>query len=160
SQGGRVNEARSAPLLEKVFSRYSLCATLAGTLIVGPSRPFHRFSSSPGKAHSMSRPYSALRAKEPHSMTYRKALPLLAAVLAVNLMSVLDAISTLLLVDNDACVEVNPLMSDLMGSNYLHFLGVQLGVTFLGTLICWHYYEQRGSARWTLKFISRTYCAV
>src|SRR5262249_26547521 len=88
------------------------------------------------------------------------AVPLLLAVLAVNVMSLLDAISTLLLMDTDSCIEINPLMNALMESNYLHYFEVKLGLTLFGSLICWHFYEQRGSARWAFKLISRTYCTL
>jgi hypothetical protein len=75
-------------------------------------------------------------------------------------MSLLDALSTLLLVDADSCVEANPLMNALMESNYLYYFVVKLGVTLFGTVICRHFYEQRGSARRAFKFISRTYCTL
>ena len=91
---------------------------------------------------------------------YLKALPLLVAVTAVNLMSLLDGISTLLLVDNDSCVELNPLMNILMQYHYLSFFGVKLIITFFGTLFCWHFYGRKASARTLLKLISRIYCSV
>ena len=93
-------------------------------------------------------------------IAYLQTVSLLIAVLAVNVMSLLDAISTLLLVDTDSCIETNPLMNGLMESNYLNYFAVKLGLTLFGTLICWHFYEQRSSARWAFKFIFRTYCTL
>src|SRR5262245_30836735 len=58
--------------------------------------------------------------------------PLLLAVLAINLMSLLDAISTLLLVDTDSCNETNPLMKALIDTNFLISFGV---ITLLFALI-------------------------
>jgi len=89
-----------------------------------------------------------------------QAMHLLIAVLAVNMMSLLDAISTFLLLDTDRFLEINPLMEALMESGSLHFFGVKLGITLVGTLICWHFYEQRSSARWALKFTLRAYCTL
>jgi hypothetical protein len=91
---------------------------------------------------------------------YRRSVPLVMAIIVVNVMSLLDGISTFLLVDNDSCIEYNPLMSALLEHNYLQFFCFKLGITLLGTLICWHFYERQGSARWALKFISRTYCTL
>lgn len=91
---------------------------------------------------------------------YLKAVPLLIAVTAVNLMSLMDAICTMLLVDNDSCIELNPLMNALLAHNYLVFFGVKLLVTLFGTLLCWHFYERRASARMVFKIISRIYCSV
>ncbi|MEW6127215.1 MAG: DUF5658 family protein [Acidobacteriota bacterium] len=90
----------------------------------------------------------------------RKVWLLLAAVTAVNLMSLLDAISTLLLVDNDCCFELNPLINSLMEYHYLAYFGVKLLATLLGTIVCWHFYERRVSAQRALKVISRTYCVL
>lgn len=89
---------------------------------------------------------------------YRKVWLLLAAVVAINLMSLLDAISTLLLVDNESCFELNPLINFLMESHYLAYFGMKILTTLAGTLFCWHFYESRASAQRTLKFISRLYC--
>ena len=75
-------------------------------------------------------------------------------------MSLLDAISTFLLVDDDSYLELNPLMSALLEGSYLQFFGVKLGMTMLGTLVCWHYYERSANDRLGLKIISRTYCAL
>ncbi len=91
---------------------------------------------------------------------YLKAMPLLIAVTAVNLMSLLDGISTLLLVDDEFCFELNPLVNLLMGHNYLSFFGVKIVMTLVGTLICWHLYERSASARFMLKTVSRIYCLV
>jgi hypothetical protein len=75
-------------------------------------------------------------------------------------MSLLDAINTCLLVDNDSYIEINPLMRALMENNYLQYFAFKLGITLLGTLICWHFHKQQGYARWGLKFFSRTYCTL
>src|ERR1044071_9545928 len=90
----------------------------------------------------------------------RKALPMLASVTAVNLMSLLDGVITLLLVDNDTCIDLNPLMKALMEHHYLSFFGIKLAVTLFGTLLCWQFYERRASARLLFKIISRIYCTV
>jgi hypothetical protein len=90
----------------------------------------------------------------------RKALPLLIAVLAVNLMSLTDAISTLLLMDNECVTETNPLINTLMEHDYLSYFGVKLLLTLLGTVICWHYYEHRVIARRLFNWISRIYCTL
>ncbi len=82
------------------------------------------------------------------------------AVTAVNLMSLLDAISTLLLVENGSYAELNPMMDALMGHNYLSFFGTKMMLTLLGTMLIWHFYERRASARLYLKFISRFYCVI
>jgi hypothetical protein len=87
-------------------------------------------------------------------------MPLLIAVTAVNLMSLLDGINTVLLVDDDSCVELNPLVSALMAHNYLSFFGTKLVLTLLGTVLCWHFYERRASARNAFKLISRIYCSL
>jgi hypothetical protein len=87
-----------------------------------------------------------------------QTIPLLLAVLAVNVVSLLDAISSLLLVDIDSCNEINPLMGALMDANYLYYFGVKLGITLLGTIIFWHFYAKRDSARWAFNFILSTYC--
>jgi hypothetical protein len=88
------------------------------------------------------------------------SLLLAVAVLAVNVMSLLDAISTFLLAENDTFVELNPVMQALLEGNYVDFLVVKLGVTLVGTVVCWHCYASSAHARTGLKIISRAYCTV
>jgi hypothetical protein len=88
---------------------------------------------------------------------YRQTVYLFISVIAVNVMSLLDAISTLLLLENDSYIEINPLMKALMECNYLQYFGLKMGITLIGTVIFWHYYEQRASARMALKSLLRVY---
>ena len=88
---------------------------------------------------------------------FPSSLSLAAAVLAINLMSLLDAVSTILLVENDSFAELNPVMRHLLEGNCLDFLVVKLGVTLVGTVVCWQGYESGAYARTGLKIISRAY---
>lgn len=81
-------------------------------------------------------------------------------VVAINLMSLLDAVSTGMIVDNYLFVELNPLMDALMGWGYFEFLVMKLLITLVGTLVCWHLLERNGYARVVLTLISRIYCAL
>ena len=89
-----------------------------------------------------------------------RSAPLVLVVTGVNLMSLLDAIVTLLLLGDDSRGELNPLMGALIERNYLHFLLVKSVLTFIGTVICWHYYDRKRSARTMLTWISRAYCGL
>ena|SRR5215208_5611196 len=93
-------------------------------------------------------------------ISIRQALPLLIAVVSINVMSLLDSINTFLLVGNDSIIELNPLMGALIERDYLHFFVVKLVLTFTGTLICWHFYARSRAARKVLVSISRVYCAL
>lgn len=88
----------------------------------------------------------------------RQTAPLIMMVLAVNVMSLLDTVNTALLVDHCDYIELNPLTSAMSEHSYLLFIVEKLGITLVGTLICWHFYESRASARKGLKFVSRSYC--
>lgn len=89
-----------------------------------------------------------------------KNAPLIAALVTVNIMSVLDASSTIYLVAHNYSGEMNPVMNALIGRSYLLFLGVKLSITLVATLICWHYYERKRRARSILRVTSRIYCAL
>jgi hypothetical protein len=93
-------------------------------------------------------------------MSVRQNVRLLMAVVAVNVMSLLDAISTILLSDDGSFVELNPVMSAALENSLLQFLAVKLGITLVGTLACWHCYERIAMARGGLHVISRLYCLV
>jgi fatty acid desaturase len=86
--------------------------------------------------------------------------PLIAAIVTVNIMSVLDASSTIYLVAHNHSSEMNPVMNALIGRSYLLFFGVKLSITLVATLICWHYYERKRRARSILRVTSRIYCAL
>jgi hypothetical protein len=88
---------------------------------------------------------------------YRQAAYLLITVIAINVMSFLDAISTFLLVEDQSYFEINPLMDALLGHNYLHYFGVKMAMTLIGTAVFWHLYERRASARIALKSLLRVY---
>ena len=90
----------------------------------------------------------------------RGCLPLIVPVVGINLMSLLDAVSTGLLVDNESFIELNPLMDSLMRWGYLEFLVIKLAITLVGTLACWHCFERKGYARTLLTLVSRLYCAL
>ncbi|HSB10461.1 MAG TPA: DUF5658 family protein [Blastocatellia bacterium] len=90
----------------------------------------------------------------------RQAVPVIFAVIGINVMSLIDAISTELLVENDGFVELNPLMDVLIGNSYLPFFVVKLVITLAATLTCWHFYERRRAAGTVLKWTSRVYCAL
>lgn len=83
--------------------------------------------------------------------------PLIAAILTVNIMSALDAISTIYLVAHDHSSEMNPVMNALMEQSYLLFFVVKLLLTLGATLVCWYYYESKRRARSILKLTSRIY---
>jgi hypothetical protein len=95
---------------------------------------------------------------EAQNKTSRRNLPLIAAVVSINLMSALDALSTLFLVDNNHSKEMNPVMNALIQTDYLLFIAVKLGITLTATLVCVYYYESKKRARTILKLASRAYC--
>jgi hypothetical protein len=89
----------------------------------------------------------------------RKAL-LIAAIVSVNIMSALDAASTIYLVAHDYSREINPVMNALMEQSYLLFVGVKVSITIAATLVCWRYYDRKQSFGTILRVVSRTYCVL
>jgi len=98
----------------------------------------------------------ALRHNETTGKSHQ--LPLIAVILSVNLMSAIDAISTIYLVANNQTTELNPMMNALIHQNYVLFFVVKMLITLVATLVCWHYYERRRKARMILKLASSFYC--
>jgi len=86
-----------------------------------------------------------------------KNAPLIAAIVTVNIMSALDAISTIYLIDHGYSDEMNPVMDALMGRSYVLFFVVKMSITLTATLICWYYYERKRRARTILKLTSHIY---
>lgn len=82
---------------------------------------------------------------------------LIAAIITVNIMSALDATSTIYLVAHNYSGEMNPVMNALLGHSYLLFFAVKMSITLTATLICWYYYERKRRARSILKLTSRIY---
>jgi hypothetical protein len=82
---------------------------------------------------------------------------LIAAIVTVNVMSALDAFSTIYLVAHDYSAEMNPVMSALIEYNYVLFFLVKMLLTLTATLVCWHYYERKRRARTILKLTSHIY---
>ena len=85
---------------------------------------------------------------------------LLAVIITVNLMSALDATSTVYLVANNHSREINPVMNALIERSYVLFFGVKVALTFIATLVCWHYYERKRRARTILRLTSHVYSAL
>ena len=98
-----------------------------------------------------------LTAPQTSTTTLGKNVPLIAAIVTVNIMSVLDAASTIYLVAHGYSGEMNPVMDALIGRSYVLFVVVKLSITLTATLICWHYYERKRRARTILKLTSRIY---
>jgi hypothetical protein len=99
----------------------------------------------------------SLTAPQNKTTTLGKNAPLIAAIITVNIMSALDAASTIYLVAHKYSGEMNPVMNALIGRSYLLFIGVKMSITLGATLICWHYYERKRRARTILKLTSRLY---
>src|SRR5258706_15245635 len=79
--------------------------------------------------------------------TLTKNAPLIAAIITVNIMSALDAASTIFLVAHKYSGEMNPVMNALIGRSYLLFFGVKMSITLAATLTCWYYYERKRRVR-------------
>lgn len=92
--------------------------------------------------------------------TTRKNALVIGAILSLNIMSALDAFSTIFLVANDYSSEMNPVMNALIERSYLLFLTVKISITIIATLVCWHYYDRWRTARTVLRLFSRVYCAL
>ena len=86
-----------------------------------------------------------------------KNASLIAAIITINIMSLLDAASTIYLVAHKHSGEMNPLMNAFIGQSYVLFFLVKLSLTLGATLICWHYYERKRRARSILTLTSRIY---
>jgi len=89
--------------------------------------------------------------------TLTKNAPLIAAIITVNIMSALDAASTIFLVAHKYSGEMNPVMNALIGRGYVLFFVVKMSITLGATLTCWYYYERKRRARTILKLTSRLY---
>ncbi len=89
-----------------------------------------------------------------------KRAPLIAAILIVNIMSALDATSTIYLIAHNKSSEMNPVMNALIERSYLLFFAVKFAITLVATLVCWHYYERKRRARTILRLTSQIYCAL
>jgi hypothetical protein len=98
-----------------------------------------------------------LTAPQNKTTTRGKNVPLIAAIITVNIMSALDAASTIYLVAHRYSGEMNPVMNALIGRSYLLFFGVKMSITLGATLICWYYYERKRRARTILKLTCRLY---
>jgi hypothetical protein len=72
---------------------------------------------------------------------------LLAVAASINIMSLLDAASTLFLISNNYSVETNPVMSALIQRSYILFVIVKIATTLGATLVCCYYYSRRKRAR-------------
>ena len=83
--------------------------------------------------------------------------PLIAAIITVNIMSALDAASTIYLVAHRYSGEMNPVMNALISRSYVLFFAVKMSITLGATLVCWYYYERKRRARTILKLTSRIY---
>ena len=84
--------------------------------------------------------------------------PLVTAIITINLMSALDALSTIYLVSNNHSVEANPVMKPLLDQSFVLFFFVKMAITLGATTICWYYYDRRRRARSILRVTSRIYC--
>ena len=98
-----------------------------------------------------------LRSSRKATTTLGKNGALIAAIITVNIMSALDATSTIYLVAHNHSTEMNPVMNALIEHSYLLFFLVKMSITLGATLICWHYYERKRRARSILRVTSRIY---
>ena len=89
--------------------------------------------------------------------TRRRDAARIAAVISVNLMSLLDAASTLFLVGNQYSKELNPIMNALINYHPGLFVLVKLVITLGGTLVCLYYYERKKRARTIFNLTRRAY---
>ena len=98
-----------------------------------------------------------LTASRIDATTLRKNAPLIAVIITVNIMSALDASSTIYLVAHNHSTEMNPVMNALLGRSYLLFFVVKTCITASATLTCWYYYERKRRARRILRLTSHIY---
>jgi len=89
--------------------------------------------------------------------TLGKNAPLIAVIITVNIMSALDAISTIYLISHGYSDEMNPVMGALMDYSYGLFFLVKMLITLTATLVCWYYYGRKRRARTILKLTSHVY---
>ena len=89
--------------------------------------------------------------------TRRRDAAIIAAVISVNLMSLLDAASTLFLVGNQYSKEWYPIMNALINYHPGLFVLVKLVITLGGTLVCLYYYERKKRARTIFNLTRRAY---
>ena len=101
--------------------------------------------------------FQNLKTPQNETTVPRKNASLIAAIITINIMSALDAISTIYLVAHDYSAEANPVMNALIGRSYVLFFVVKLSITLTATLICWYYYERKRRARSILRVTSRIY---
>jgi hypothetical protein len=92
--------------------------------------------------------------------TIRRNAASIAAILTVNAMSALDAVSTIYLVAHNHTTEMNPFMDALIQRSYLLFFAVKMALTLIATLICCYYYERKQEAKTILRLTSRVYCGL
>jgi hypothetical protein len=92
--------------------------------------------------------------------TIRRNAPVIAAIVTVNVMSALDAISTIYLVAHNYTTELNPVMGALIQHSYLLFFVFKAAITLAATLVCCYYYERKQRAKTILRLTSRVYCAL
>jgi hypothetical protein len=101
-----------------------------------------------------------LTASRIDATTLGKNAPLIAVIVTVNIMSALDASSTIYLVAHNQSAEMNPVMNALLERSYLLFFVVKMSITAVATLICWYYYERKRRARSILRLTSHIYCVL
>jgi hypothetical protein len=101
----------------------------------------------------------SLTISKPATTTESKQVPMM-AIISVNLMSGLDALSTLFLITNNYSTEMNPVMNALIQRSPLLFFAIKMCITVGATLVCWHYYERKQRARKILRLTSRFYCGL
>lgn len=82
---------------------------------------------------------------------------IIAAVISINIMSLLDSTSTLFLVGQNYSNELNPVMNALIDYHPGLFVLVKMAITLGGTLVCLYYYERKKRARTILKLTHRAY---
>ncbi|MEK6321611.1 MAG: DUF5658 family protein [Acidobacteriota bacterium] len=98
-----------------------------------------------------------LTAPQNAATTVRKNAPLIAAIMIVNIMSALDAASTIYLVAHGYSREMNPVMNALIERSYLLFVAFKVSMTLVATLVCCYYYERKRRARTILRLAARLY---
>lgn len=98
-----------------------------------------------------------LRAPQTDTTTRSENMPLIAAIITVNIMSALDASSTIYLVAHQYSSEMNPVMDALIDRSYVLFFLVKMLITGGATFFCWHYYERERRARSILRLTTRVY---
>lgn len=101
--------------------------------------------------------FQNLKAHQKATTSLGKNGALIAAIITVNIMSALDAASTIYLVAHNYSNEANPVMNALIEHSYLLFFLVKMSITLGATLICWHFYERKRRARSILRVTSRIY---